>query len=198
MRLLDKEKTDHEGARALLASKTEELRSMRPFLMTADDVPLAEVLTLVEDLNSEVYTTAAAIADYVASEGLWAKGNSSSMGKEGSRSRVAESLGQNMVQLLASNESSTAQENIVLACQAGLLTLCQTLVECWTSPGNPADALLASIYDNMHSIGETRLCSANSSNSLQQQLNMWLAGGDRLPQSISESMTSESRRQTSL
>jgi hypothetical protein len=125
--------------------------------MTADDFPLTEVLTLVEDLNSEVYTTAATIADWVTSESLWEKGSSSSM-KEGSCSRVAESLGQNMVRLLASNESCTAQENIVLACQTGLLTLCQTLVECWISPGNQAEALLASIYDNMQSVGKTRLC----------------------------------------
>jgi hypothetical protein len=155
--LLDREKTDHEGARALLASKIEELHGMRPFLMTADDVPLAEVLTLVEDLNSEVYTTAAAIADWVNSEGLCAKGNSS-VGKDESRSRVAESLGENMVQLLASNGPCMAEEDIALACQAGLLTLCQTLVECWISPGDQGETLLASIYDNMQSEGKSRIC----------------------------------------
>jgi hypothetical protein len=127
--------------------------------MTADDISLAEVLILVEDLNSEISNTAAAIADWVTSEGLWTKADTS-MRKEMSCSRVAESLGQNMVRLLASNEPCTAQENIVLVCQTGLLTLCQTLVECWISPDAQEEFLLESIYHNMQSIGKTRSCSA--------------------------------------
>ena len=126
--------------------------------MMADDVPLAKVLTLVGDLNNEVYTMAAAVADCVNSEGLCAKCNLS-MRKEESRSGVTKFLGENMVQLLESNGPCVAKEDIALACQAGLLTLCQTLVECWISPGNQAETLLASIYDNMQSIGKMSICA---------------------------------------
>ncbi|KAI0656118.1 hypothetical protein C8Q70DRAFT_922319 [Cubamyces menziesii] len=52
-----------KSAKAMLDTRSTELREAREFLGTVDDVPDSEVLTLVELLNSQIYQTAASIAN---------------------------------------------------------------------------------------------------------------------------------------
>lgn len=54
---------EHEGTKALLAARSDELRSVQKFMNTADKASLSDVQGVVGHLNAEIFQLAASIAD---------------------------------------------------------------------------------------------------------------------------------------
>jgi hypothetical protein len=155
-------KTRHAQTLELLEARTLELKGAEAFLTKADALSGADVIALLNTLNSEIYQTAALVAE---SFEFTRKGGS----EEGMSDRVAggeqptdmeevyasatEILGSRMVELLKASEHHEDPTLIQIAFQAGMSAYSNWIVTTWYFEDPEDEHLLSEIYARVREAG---------------------------------------------
>jgi chromosome segregation ATPase len=171
--------TEHAQVLALLKIRTDELAGAYSFLDKADLLPVADVTAMVDALNSEIFNTAASIADSLQFRKVKAAaGNEQKIAYE----RVRSQLGPKVAFLLTSVSHAEDAMLLQFALQCRLVWDCKTIIESWGF-GKLQDHLVE-IYEGVRKTGKLH--------------NVWrcfelLTNSDRAPSSVRQMACSGTR-----
>ncbi|TFK45168.1 hypothetical protein BDQ12DRAFT_674251 [Crucibulum laeve] len=147
----EKERIDLESAqiRQLLDCRTAELKGAEAFLTKADSLSGAEVISLVEALNSEILQTAAFMAEsFQFEEKNSITSNLGEMSKDTKEAYAAaeEILGTRMVELLRLSEHHEDPMLVQIAFQASIAAYAHWIIASWYFEDPEDEHLLSEIY----------------------------------------------------
>jgi hypothetical protein len=128
-----------------LETRTSELKGAQAFLTTADSLSGAEVTTMVEGLNSEIFQTAAFIADSFEFEPMQAH---SGAVPDTAHKKVAGWIGAKTLHLLTSTRHSEDPMLIQIAVQSCLARYSKDIIGTWCFNMIP-ERFLVKVYDQM-------------------------------------------------
>jgi hypothetical protein len=145
-------KLQHNQALDLLKTRTSELRGAQAFLSKADSLSGADVIGMVEGLNTEVSQTAAFVADSFEFEKPQSGVEEETVQEAGVR--VSEILGERMTRLLRQSEHADDPMLIQIAFQSAMLGFSEWLIESWYFEEPDSDRFLQEIYGKVRDGGE--------------------------------------------
>lgn len=155
-------RTRHAQTLELLEARTLELKGAEAFLTKADALSGADVITMLNTLNSEIYQTAALVAESFEftrkkggeegmSEGV--AGGEQPADMEDVYASATEILGSRMVELLKSSEHHEDPTLIQIAFQAGMSAYSNWIVTSWYFEDPEDEHLLSEIYARVREAG---------------------------------------------
>ncbi|KAK0196217.1 hypothetical protein F5146DRAFT_922862 [Armillaria mellea] len=133
----------HEQTRVLLRTRTEELRAAQVYLDRADQSSGADVINMIDALNSEIFQTAATVAEAFK---FGEKKVEESSEAEVAYDHVIEILGPRMTELLKSTLHHDDQILIQTAFQAAMCAYVDWIVTSWYFEGREEEQMLSSLY----------------------------------------------------
>jgi len=134
----------------LLEERTTELKGAQAFLTKADSLSGADVIGMVESLNSEILQVSAFMADTL-------KCGYPPMATEEVEQMAAQAsrvLGNRMVRLLRSKQPDGDPMLIQIALQAYMVSLCKEMTSSWDLHNQQCHHILATIYARIQQTGE--------------------------------------------
>ena len=134
----------------LLEERTTELKGAQAFLTKADSLSGADVIGMVESLNSEILQVSAFMADTL-------KCGYPPMATEEVEQMAAQAsrvLGNRMVRLLRSKQPDGDPMLIQIALQACMVSLCKEMTSSWDLHDPQCHHILATIYARIQQTGE--------------------------------------------
>ncbi|KAH7883406.1 hypothetical protein F5I97DRAFT_1815960 [Phlebopus sp. FC_14] len=145
-----KNELQHSGAKhdeltALLDARTRELKGAQAFLTKADTLSGAEVIALVDALNSEIMQTSAFISDSFDFARLQEHADEM---KEAS-SRISELMGPTMTQLLSAVQHGDDPLLVQIALQGATVEFARWIIMTWDFDGLQAEQPLSEIYGDI-------------------------------------------------
>ncbi|KAI0941760.1 hypothetical protein AcW1_003560 [Taiwanofungus camphoratus] len=138
---LDVLRNQHSRTRALLETRTLELQDAQQYLTTTSSLSDSDVLRLIEGLNSQIFQTAARIADSVHFDCSLRVQDSAA---EDANARVGRLIGPKMIETLKSFQHRDDPVCIQIALQASLVTFSRWIIAAWDF--GYYDELMGSIY----------------------------------------------------
>jgi hypothetical protein len=171
-------KAKHAQAVQLLETRTLELKGAEAFLTKADALSGADIIGMLNTLNSEIYQTAALVAESFEFKQKnrrrgWrevddvGEGDEETMGKEGDVERgdeqeeaaevyasATEILGSRMVELLKTTEHHEDPTIIQIAFQAGMSAYTNWILTSWYFDDPEDEHLLSEIYMRVREAGQ--------------------------------------------
>ncbi|KIK93918.1 hypothetical protein PAXRUDRAFT_33808 [Paxillus rubicundulus Ve08.2h10] len=142
---LQHSRTEHDALTTLLDARTRELKGAQAFLTKADTLSGAEVIALVEALNSEIMQTSAFISD---SFDFARQPMHADEMKEAS-TRISELMGPTMTNLLGTVQHSGDPLLVQIALQGATVEFSRWIVMTWDYDGLQAEQPLAEIYNDI-------------------------------------------------
>ncbi|KAH7912710.1 hypothetical protein BJ138DRAFT_1003876 [Hygrophoropsis aurantiaca] len=138
-------KLQHTELTSLLETRTRELKGAQAFLTKADSLSGADVIKLVEGLNSEILQTAAFISDSFDFDRSQA--NAEEM-KEAS-SRISELMGATMTRYITTMKHGDDPLIVQIALQAAMVEFTRWMAMTWDYDSLQAEQPLAEIYNDI-------------------------------------------------
>lgn len=135
---------------AMLGVRTLEREEVYAFAAKPDLVSDAEVLKILEELNAEIFETAAYIAD---SFSFSVKQTKTDEVKD-AYSRATKMLGSAMVLGLTSVRHDEDPLIVQVACQACMVECCRRIISSWCFDGSKAEEVLPDIYTRIRKTGK--------------------------------------------
>jgi len=155
-------RADHIAALELLETRTLELKLAQAFLPQTDILSDADVIGIVNSLNSEILQTAAFIAEvFTFDKRSEVSGEDSDDMKEAA-SHASEVLGQRMVDLLRLTNHRDGTLLVRIAIQACINAFSQWIIESWYFGTPQEELLLAEIYQSVQHAGEYGMVGENT------------------------------------
>ncbi|KAK0212131.1 hypothetical protein DFS33DRAFT_1249158 [Desarmillaria ectypa] len=133
----------HEQTRLLLRTRTEELRAAQVYLDRADQSSGADVISMIDALNAEIFQTAATVAEAFK---FGEKKVEESSEAVVAYDHVIEILGPRMTELLKSTLHHDDQILIQAAFQAAMCAYVDWIVTSWYFEGREEEQMLSSLY----------------------------------------------------
>ncbi|KAF7982964.1 hypothetical protein HWV62_24546 [Athelia sp. TMB] len=137
-------KTQHTQTVTLLDARTTELKGAQVFLTKADSMSGADVVRMIEGLDAEILQTSAFVADHFEFENPKPYDMNDEL--QGASTRLAEVIGPQMVDLLATTEHAQDPLVIQLACQAATAAFCRWVVMSWDIEDENINHFLQAAY----------------------------------------------------
>lgn len=154
----------HSQTLHLLEARTKELRGAEAFLTKADALSGADVISMLNALNSEIYQTAALVAESFQFQPKKQKdeeGGGLMVTEEDGEVDLAEVytsatdiLGSRMVELLRSSEHHEDPTLVQIAFQAGMSAYSNWILSAWDFEDPDDERLLGEIYGRLRQGGE--------------------------------------------
>lgn len=151
--------SQHSQIVELLETRTAELSGSQAFLTKADLLSGAEVISMVEALNTEILQLAAFMADSCKFQRRETRQDESKEMQD-AYSHATESLGQGIVHLLRSTSHDDDRTPVQIALQACMNILCEHFVKSWCLDAKQND-VLAGVYERIWEAGMRENSSAN-------------------------------------
>jgi len=154
---LNRTKAEQKQTSELLSVRTVELKGAQAFLTKADQLSGADIIKLVEELNTEIMQTAATMAEELAinekkidAEG---KEQESDESREAS-TRTEEIVGSRMTELLKVSEHHEDPILIQIAFQTGMVAYAHWMISSWCFESPEDEHMLSEIYARVREAGE--------------------------------------------
>ena len=148
---LDQVKSEHTHTLALLEICTQELKGAQSFSTKADGLSGAEVISMIEGLNSEILQTAAFIADSFA----FGNARTEEEKQKAAYGRVKDLLGDKMTKNLTTVRHSDDPMLVQIALQSCFIWCSKHVIETWFFEKDRwSHQLLSSVYDKVRQAGE--------------------------------------------
>ncbi|KNZ74357.1 hypothetical protein J132_07215 [Termitomyces sp. J132] len=152
---MQQHKREHALTVELLDARTQELKGAEAFLTKADTLSGAEVIALVNTLNSEIYQTAAMVAEafnYKArAEGVNSKGAG---GLTEIYASVTDAVGTKMMEMLKSLDHREDPTIVQVAFQTAMAAISNWIVRSWNLEDTETDNGLNKVYKEMRETEE--------------------------------------------
>ncbi|KAG6885092.1 hypothetical protein C0993_005975 [Termitomyces sp. T159_Od127] len=149
---MQQQKREHEIMLKLLDTRTQELRGAEAFLTRADTLSGAEVIDLVNTLNSEIYQTAALVAeafDYNARVGgIESSAEDTAVLNEACTS-VADAIGTETTEMLKSLDHHEDPAVVQVAIQVAMAAISDWIVRTWNLDETEADNGFQKVYKGL-------------------------------------------------
>jgi len=171
-------RAQYDRTRALLETRTSELKGAQTFLTKADSLSGAEVTTMVEGLNSEILQTAAFIADSFEFEATQAH---SGAVLDAANKAIKNCIGANTLHLLTSTRHTEDPMLIQIAVQSCLVRYSKDIITSWCFNMIP-EHFIGEVYERMRR-SEDQAVSGRW-RALTRNYCRSLLGGDTIPSSI--------------
>ncbi|KAF8840355.1 hypothetical protein BDN67DRAFT_903694 [Paxillus ammoniavirescens] len=142
---LQHSRTEHDALTTLLDARTRELKGAQAFLTKADTLSGAEVIALVEALNSEIMQTSAFISDSFD----FARQNAHADEMKEASTRISELMGPTMTTLLGTVQHGGDPLLVQIALQGATVEFSRWIVMTWDYDGLQAEQPLAEIYNDI-------------------------------------------------
>ncbi|KAF8225286.1 hypothetical protein L208DRAFT_1307020 [Tricholoma matsutake] len=143
-------KTEHAQTVHLLKTRTLELKGAEAFLTKTDALSGADIIRMLNTLNSEIYQTAALVAESFEFKEQKSEGRGWREGKEVEMVEVyasaTEILGPRMVELLKTSEHHEDPTLIQIAFQAGMSAYTNWILTSWYFDDPEDEHLIREIY----------------------------------------------------
>jgi len=146
-------KFQHSQALDLLKTRTSELRGAQAFLTKADSLSGADVIAMVEGLNTEVSQTAAFMADSFEFQKPQS-GEEERQHAQEAHARASEILGERTTHLLKWSDHTDDPMLIQIAFQSTMLGFSEWLMESWYFEEPENDHFLQEIFGRIRESGE--------------------------------------------
>lgn len=145
-------KEKYEQTLSLLDSRTKELRSAEVFLTKADSLSGADIISMLNSLNSEIYQTAALVAE---SYDFLPKTEISEPDQDMTRMetdlRITHIIGSRMVELLKSTHHHEDPTLLQIAFQVGMAAYSNKMISAWDFDDPAGERLLGWTYRRLRS-----------------------------------------------
>ncbi|KAH9933536.1 hypothetical protein B0H21DRAFT_699472 [Amylocystis lapponica] len=138
---------EHQSTRALLKTRTDELRAAQVYLSRADAVSDADVCRILRDLNAEIFQTAASIADIYGpsdDDPLALRADTEAAAKI-----VADALGQTMLGILQHATDALDPMVVQIALQACLARFVMHKATEWEWGSSTSQRAMRKVYRRM-------------------------------------------------
>jgi len=155
-------KLKHAQTLELLETRTSELKGAQAFLTKADSLSGADIIGMIEALNSEILQTAAFMAESFEFDEQKAGAGEESEELQEACASVTELLGPRLVQLLRSMDHHEDPILIQIALQAGMSAFAEWLISSWYFENPQEEEFLAEIYVRVQESGELMFFSVES------------------------------------
>ncbi|KAF8916224.1 hypothetical protein CPB85DRAFT_1290370 [Mucidula mucida] len=136
----------HEKTVQLLKTHAEELSAAQAYLNKTDLSSGADVISMVETLNGEIFQTAATIAEAFKFGDKQVEGSTE---MESAYRDVVEILGPRMTDLLRSSPHHDDQLVIQIALQAAMCAYVEWIITSWYFEGRDEEQLLSNLYNHI-------------------------------------------------
>jgi len=152
---IEQARVTHAQTVELLEARTAELAGAQAFLNKADQLPGAEVIAMVEALNSEIMQTAAFLAESFEFEEKSKEGDIDIEEDEEREEyeecylRATEVVGSRMVELLKSANHKQDPVIVQMAFQSGMSEYSRWMTSCWYFEHPDDEEWLTDIYDGI-------------------------------------------------
>ncbi|KAF9231966.1 hypothetical protein BU15DRAFT_67882 [Melanogaster broomeanus] len=142
---LQHSRTKHDELTTLLEARTRELKGAQAFLTKADNLSGAEVITLLEALNSEIMQTSAFISDTFD----FARQQAHADEMKEASTRISELMGPMMTNLLSTVQHGGDPLLVQIALQGATVEFSRWIIMTWDYDGLQAEQPLAEIYGDI-------------------------------------------------
>lgn len=154
---LNTTKTDYRHTKQLLESRTAELKGAEAFLTKSDLLSNVEVVSLVENLNSEIMQIAASMTEEFPIEekkiDVEGKQQESDETRE-AYARAEDTVGPRMAELLKTSEHHEDPILVQLAVQASMTAYTHWIISSWVFETPEDEHMLSEIYARVREAGE--------------------------------------------
>ncbi|KAF9222353.1 hypothetical protein BS17DRAFT_783588 [Gyrodon lividus] len=138
-------RTEHNALTTLLDARTRELKGAQAFLTKADTLSGAEVIALVEAINSEIMQTSAFISDSFD----FARQHAHADEMKEASTRISELMGPTMTHLLSTVQHGEDPLLVQIALQGATVEFSRWIIMTWDYDGLQAEQPLAEIYNDI-------------------------------------------------